>query len=263
MASFESDELADDWETHSMFHRSARSLPLNSVDDLLNLQELLLKLCQNIIDNPIEIKFHSIKLSNKSIQNRLINRKGGIEFLAAIGFISITKDGEKYLSLYENNGGNVDNTINIKKIEDGVIWLNETVETCLLMSNITANSKNLAQSKNVITPCAECIIQIRLSTGQSVIGGFMREDKVIDVLSFAQTFFKADRANEVVLRHTHNSTEINSFDVTLDKASLFPRAILIATTQSKEIRITKVQQVLLLLIIYLFCIFLFSFYIID
>jgi hypothetical protein len=245
MASFESDEIADeyDYETQSMFHRSARSLPLNSVDDLLNLKELLLKLCQNIINNPTEEKFHSIKLSNKSIQNRLINRKGGVEFLAAIGFVSIFKDGEKYLSVYENNDENVDNKINIKIIEDGIIWLNETVETCLLMSNITANSKNLAQSKSIIKPCAECIIQIRLSTGQAVIGGFMREDKVSDVLSFAQTFFKAERANEVILRHTHNSTEINSFDFTLVKASLFPRAILVASTQSKEIRLTKVQQV--------------------
>lgn len=74
----------------------------NELDDLYNiLQQIIL----NIISHPEEIKYQEIKLTNKIIKERILNRNGGIEFMQAIGFQIIQKDNIKifqFSNLYLN-----------------------------------------------------------------------------------------------------------------------------------------------------------------
>ena len=84
--------LPDEITDLSTWEKCARTLSLNTRDDLIDLVKLLETLCRNIVDNPAEPKVRSIKLNNKTLEKRLLGRKGGIEFLAAIGFKTVVVD---------------------------------------------------------------------------------------------------------------------------------------------------------------------------
>lgn len=122
----------------SLWEKCARTLSLNTTADLLDLLDLLQTLCQNIISNQEESKFRTIKLSNKTIQNRLINRKGGLEFLAAVGFLTKIVDGNKILQLDIDESE--DNQHVYLDIEDSLAWLNSTADTCIQMSDTNNRS---------------------------------------------------------------------------------------------------------------------------
>ncbi len=85
--------MENDWE------KCARTLSLNTKKELFDLSELLQILCKNVILNPSEKKYRIVKLSNKGIQERLVNRKGGLEFLNAVGFQTKVLDRSKVLEL--------------------------------------------------------------------------------------------------------------------------------------------------------------------
>lgn len=65
----------------------ARLLLANAAEQLTAFLALLEKLLSNVIQNPVELKFRSIKSSNTTIQKKILDRNGGVEFLHALGFI--------------------------------------------------------------------------------------------------------------------------------------------------------------------------------
>jgi len=83
-----------------------------------------------------------------------------------------------------------------------------------------------------------------MPVGSPVFGGFMSQDKVSMVVSFAKCFFTPEKAEQVVLRHAHNASILTEeeMDTTLQAAGLYPRALLIASTQSDESREMAIQQ---------------------
>ena len=263
MSSFTSDEISPVELTareHGIFQKCARFLLLNSPKDLLDLQQVLVSIVSNILDNPADTKFRFIKLSNKLVQTKIAQRKGGFEFLNGLGFEVITKDGDKVLFL----GNEVDllgagagagaekapqdpaaaemlSAVTRHHLSQAVQWLNENVQICLEYSRIQqTTSSSAAYSAALSTrPCAECIIQIKLplSAGMSVAGGFGRTEKLSDVVRFARCFFIEDRSDSLLLRRAQDASVIDtSLDVSLIEAGLFPRAMLLATTQSDEDR---------------------------
>ena len=82
----------------------------------------------NIISNADDLKYRTIKLNNKTIQNRLLSRKGGLEFLSAVGFRTVIIDGVKSLQL---DIGDADRSLKFDEIEDSLSWLISTVNTCV------------------------------------------------------------------------------------------------------------------------------------
>ena len=81
------DELSQQaaWELNSLFHRSARLLPLNPLPVLLDLGDILVEVCANLCNEPANTKYHKIRMGNKTMQARIFSRPGGLEFLGAIG----------------------------------------------------------------------------------------------------------------------------------------------------------------------------------
>jgi len=74
-------------------------MTLNTAADIIDLNEILSKIVNNILGNPSDQKFRELKFSYKTIQSRIISRKGGFELLQLFGFIASVKDGEKVLIL--------------------------------------------------------------------------------------------------------------------------------------------------------------------
>ena len=60
-------------------------------------------------------------------------------------------------------------------------WLNDTLSNCEV------------QTKNNNESCADCVLNIKLPTGTSVYGGFMKHEKLIDVLSYASCYLKLQK----------------------------------------------------------------------
>jgi hypothetical protein len=236
----------------ALFLRSSRYLLLNNPEELTDLQQTLATILGNITDNPAEAKFRSLRLSNKLVQNKIATRKGGFEFLNAIGFeMGVNDGGEKVLHLPES--------VEIASLQLALSWLNDNVATCLQYaaarsfpsSSFAAVSAAAAKA----SPCAECTIQIKLPTGASVAGGFARTEPVSAVLDFAKTFFALERTGgSVLLRAAHDASVLcgggggEGMDdgadgaVTVEQAGLFPRALLICSTQSDDERGALLQK---------------------
>jgi PUB domain len=210
----------------SAWEKCARMLPLNTSAELADLQELLGTVCRNVVENPEELKYRTIRLGNKVIESGLVSRKGGMEFLRAAGFKTRSVEDKKVLQLDEKEDG-----VEIMEIEEAVSWLNSTVDSCLRMAEMGKRKSTDC--------CAECIIHLRLPTGATVAGGFMKTDLVSSVLSFACCFFQHERAEDIRLRQTHKATEVISgeeLEQTLEQFGLCPRATLVVSLLSEEAR---------------------------
>jgi hypothetical protein len=214
--------------SHLYYKRCGRMLPVNSFTDLYDLHQLCHTICNNILQHPHDMKYQQLKLSNKSIQTRLLTRHGGLDFLHAIGFEIQTHDFQKVLVLRNN-----------ENIQYGLMWLDETVNTCIDMAQC-----NRSQSSNSDKPCAECILQILISNTLTVIGGFMYEDNLESVVDFVKCFFKKEDPL-VCLRLPNRSKayEKECMMKTLEELELCPRSVLIASTLTDEQLADRMQQV--------------------
>jgi hypothetical protein len=94
-------------------------------------------------------------------------------------------------------------------------------------------------------PCAGCVIQIRLSTGVSVTGGFSPDDTLHRVLEFVQCFYMMDKVGSICLRlpHVTKAFDSDSIDKTLQVLDLCPRSILIASTLTDSQLVDQMKEV--------------------
>lgn len=212
-----------------IWERVGRKFAVNSSIDLLDLSEVLKKIIENIRLNPDEPKFRSVKIGNKVIQSRVAAREGGLDFLLACGFLSQVKDGEKLLCL---------ESVDDAALDENLKWLLDNVPMCCRMA--------IDRGSADTDPCADCIVQIKLPTGSSVSGGFMMEEPVQAVQSFASCFFTAAPTENIALRFPHvvasltGSTDMTA--ISLKEAGFTSRVVLIASTQSDEEFRTVVQK---------------------
>lgn len=215
---------------HLFYLRSGCMLSVNTMADLNDLHQLCHTICDNILNNPHDAKYQQIKLSNKSIQTRLLTKNGGLDFLYAIGFEVQIHDFQKVLVLNTKNDDYFEN------IQYGLIWLDETINTCINMAHKDQHDK----------PCAEYIIQIQCK-GLTVTGGFLSKDKLENVVDFVKCFYEISKTPIIYLRSPHRSKayEEECMIKSLEELELGPRSILIASSLTDEqvsIRMNKVKQ---------------------
>eukprot|EP01035_Chromulina_nebulosa_P039032 gene39032-52736_t len=174
------------------WEKCARLLSLNSPIELKYIDETARTLITNIIKNPAEEKFRTVKCSNKILNQKILSKSGGADFLICAGFIAgIDEAGLKILSYTPRYNYNPKKSKLLSKedkseLEDCLEWLSSTVQDCVELWKIK-QSRNLQLTEE--ESCAECIIQIKLPTGISVSGGFMGNDLFLDVKNFAKSFF--------------------------------------------------------------------------
>lgn len=71
MAAFGDENFID--TVVSVWERCARRLPLNSANDLLDLQSVLTTILVNCHENPTNLKYFDLKFGNKMVQVRSAN----------------------------------------------------------------------------------------------------------------------------------------------------------------------------------------------
>ena len=116
----------------SGWEKCARTISLNTRSEIFDLSNLLGTICLNITSHPIDPKYRIIKLNNKIIQDRLLSRKGGLEFLDAIGFKAVVVDAFRTLQLDVSDVGNNEK---MAEIADSLTWLTSTIDTCVQMAD--------------------------------------------------------------------------------------------------------------------------------
>ena len=162
-----------DSDVDKVWEKCARRLMLNSKEKLDKFQAIVLKLLRNIFSMPNDPKFRVLRFSNLTVKTAVLDVPGGMELLAGIGFVCCSSDtGEKFLS---------GDLVKVESIEVALSWLDNTVKTC--------KSFCLSDQRQ----CAECIVQVRLPTGNSVNGGFLRSETLRDVRDFAACYFISER----------------------------------------------------------------------
>lgn len=176
--------MADTIGGEKLWEKCARMLMLNPLQKLEFFLQTVVQITDNISSSPSSLKFRTLKYSNASIKSKIVEVHGGIEFFMGIGFRNHT-DTESGKVLRLDCPAGAENAI-IDNLSAGQSWLRNTLSTCQLC----ASSGMIASGGDV---CAECVIVIRLPTGASVTGGFMRGDKLDHVRSFACCHFVNER----------------------------------------------------------------------
>jgi hypothetical protein len=164
-----------------IWEQCVRLLLLNSLAESNSLFEVLNRIFLAIIENPQDVKYRTLKLSNKLVNDQVLSRRGGLEILSGVGFENVTDSlGNKSLVLQSND---LDGTI--ATIMATREWLQDTLLSLTQISSRTRRGEN--------EPCCDVVVLVRLPTGKSVQGGFMYDDLLEDVRSYASSFFLEDR----------------------------------------------------------------------
>ena len=186
-----------------LWEKCARLLALNSPVELIQINDIARTLITNIVEKPTEEKYRTVKCSNKIINQNILSKSGGVDFLICAGFVaSIDEETSlKILSYIPKNNFNLKKSKLIsnedkKELEDCLEWLSSTIQDCNELWKIRkSRNPRLTQEES----CAECIIQIKLPTGINVSGGFMGNDLFLDVKNFAKGFFSEQRFYNVYI----------------------------------------------------------------
>ena len=78
------------------------------------------------------------------------------------------------------------------------------------------------------------------------LGGFMRNDTLVDVLTFVQCFYNREKAAGIVLHLPNSASEDLNNDYltyTLEELNLYPRALLISSSLDSNDRRVKLNEV--------------------
>jgi len=172
--------MTDTAESEKVWEKCARLLMRNAIEKLDTLLETVRRILESINVAPGIQKFRTLKYSNASITNKIIDVNGGVEFFHGIGFQTLV-DAEhgKVLRLDIDAGRSEPETL--ENLSIGLQWLENTILTC----------RTCATTSRPV--CAECTIIVRLPTGASVSGGFMRGDKLHHIRSYACCYFTSQR----------------------------------------------------------------------
>ena len=104
----------------SQWEKCARLLSLNSENDINELESTVLAILSNIVANIDDAKYREVKLSNRLVQNRLLNKKGSLELMFALRFNLVMKNQEKTF-IHESING-IDEDM-IEWLMDASRWL--------------------------------------------------------------------------------------------------------------------------------------------
>lgn len=169
-------------EDEIVWEKCARLFMLNSIlvlDSYYCTTSLIIK---NIIAHPNELKYEAIKTASNAFQTKILSVTGGLDFLFAVGFDLVTEEDSIKVLRFNRLRSNE------QKLSTGLIWLENTVTACREFAKLKS-----VNPSDVEVACAECIIQVKLPTGQCVFGGFMRGDTLKDALNYTCCYFQKER----------------------------------------------------------------------
>merc|ERR1719223_523401 len=204
----ECEQTAEDRYDELKWEKLARLFLVNTAAQLNDFVALLDKILTNIIQAPTEPKYRTIKASNNTIQRKILDRSGGVECLNTLGFATKTDPESKNLTgkmfTLELKEDQEELNSCIASLKNGKDWLKENVAACIEISN--GNQKSSSHNSSPAPAgdiCAECIVHIKLPTGSTVCGGFLKTDKLANVRSFASSYFTREKFDSINLVFPH------------------------------------------------------------
>ncbi len=127
--------------------RAARHICCNSPSVVETLRNTLTSVLDNIISNPEEVKYRSLRESNASVQSKLLSAHGAREILHLLGFEKIDDSISPYPEFRQYFLAEVDT----EQIAEIKTWVIEQCDTALTMEGAqTQGSK----------ACADCVVQV-------------------------------------------------------------------------------------------------------
>ncbi|CAN0126854.1 unnamed protein product [Pylaiella littoralis] len=191
-----------------LVNRVGRHLPCNTIEVVSDFGKVATKVVDNILSNPADIKYRELRANNKTIQRAILGCHGGREFLSLLGFEKITKHGETVYFLAEPH---------VEHVAQAKRWLAERVESC-------EQTEGAASGR----ACADAVLTVLLTSGQTLEGGFYKHETIHDVYAFLQSSV-VNGGEDLRLRTTTQPTaELGEqmLPMTLADAKLLPRATL-------------------------------------
>ena len=215
--------LASSTHDDGLLQLSLRMFPLNTDHQCRILFNLLKKIIHNILTNPTEPKYRTVKLSNKIIQQKVVAIHGGIEFLQSMQFRRVTERREQLLFMSE---------VDVSWLETGLATLDSLT--------LTPPPTKASSSASPPTIGAECILHIVLPTGHTLRAGFMRSECIQDIYNFvdySRTDGKRNRgAATFVLSMAYPPQDLIGpewLQKTIQEAGLAPRAKLMIKKEKR------------------------------
>eukprot|EP00611_Tribonema_gayanum_P009200 TRINITY_DN18960_c0_g1_i1.p2 TRINITY_DN18960_c0_g1~~TRINITY_DN18960_c0_g1_i1.p2 ORF type:complete len:312 (+),score=130.89 TRINITY_DN18960_c0_g1_i1:58-936(+) len=188
--------------------RVGRHIPCNAPEAVKVFLDAATKMLDNIIKAPEEPKYRELRAANAAVSAKLLHPHGGKEFLHLLGFEKIFKHGEAVYFMTE---------VDLEYLAQAKQWLQQQAAAATAMAPAAVPG---AQA------CAECVIQVRLTSGQTLEGGFYAHETVRAVYDFVRS--SVVNAEEALLLRApgHHSFTADKLDMTLQDAGLAPRAVL-------------------------------------
>eukprot|EP00752_Nemacystus_decipiens_P012018 g10653.t1 len=191
-----------------LVNRVGRHLPCNTIQVVSDFANVATKVVDNILANPADVKFRELRANNKTIQRAILGCHGGREFLSLLGFEKITKNGEIFYFLAEPH---------VDHLSQAKGWLAERVRSCEQTTGAMGGR-----------PCADSVLTVLLTSGQTLEGGFYQHETIGDVYAFLQSSV-VNAGEDLRLRTTAQPVaELGErmLPMTLADAKLLPRATL-------------------------------------
>lgn len=189
-------------------NRVGRHLPCNSMQVVSDFAKVAAKVVDNILASPDDVKFRELRSNNKTIQRAVLGCQGGREFLHLLGFEKITKHAESVYFLAEPQ---------LEHLAQAKGWLLERVKACEETEGASGGRA-----------CADSVLTILLTSGQTLEGGFYKHETVRDVYTFLQASVVNGGEELRLCTQKAPSTELGEdmLPLTLADAKLLPRAAL-------------------------------------
>ena len=226
MASFSQGNSNDDDPCNGLLQLALRMFSLNTAQQCTTLFTILRKILNNVLTAPDDVKYRTIKLSNKIIDAKIVNIHGGLEFLRSMKFHRATLQREQLLIMH-------DEQLDVSWLEVGLATL-DSVD--LSTPNTSSTSSSSASAGTVL---AECILHIVLPTGHTLRAGFANNESIKDVYTFvdyARTDGKRNQGmDSFTLCTSYPQQELVGawHSKTLQEAGLTPRSKLIIKKQKR------------------------------
>ena len=163
--------LTQNTDSDGLLQLSLRMFTLNTPLENQVLFTILRKLLNNVLSNPKESKYRTIKISNKTIQQKIVAMQGGVEFLRSMHFKRATQQREQILRMQDGD-------VNTSWLELGL----ETLDSVAKSPSFSVTSSSTSTSSSSII--AACTLHIVLPTGHTLRAGFMLDETIDNVYEF-------------------------------------------------------------------------------
>lgn len=116
----------------------------NDEENITSALVIISKCVENILNNPNEIKYRRMRIKNKTLSEKVLNLKYGLEVFLYLGFIIENVSSEEFLVF-----SNIENEFENLRLKLNIVQSLEKYKTQLFSRNLKINVYNSKELKNI------------------------------------------------------------------------------------------------------------------